>query len=110
MTGAVGESASRDLQAYIEYADQMPTWENTIKNPTTAEVPTSPGACAVVVFGGVTRVDKDTFSPFMKYIERFNAEWQAVFAINVARTPSKQSLAFGNKSFAQWLANNQDLL
>ena len=110
LTGAVGESASRDLQAYIEYADQMPTWDNVIKNPTTAEVPTSPGACAVVVFGGVTRVDKDTFSPFMKYMERFNPEWQAVFAINVARTPSKQALAFGNPSFAQWLADNQDLL
>tara|TARA_R110000782_G_scaffold122456_4_gene213781 strand:+ start:867 stop:1940 length:1074 start_codon:yes stop_codon:yes gene_type:complete len=110
LTGAVGESAARDLQAYIEYSDQMPTWDNVIKNPTTAEVPTSPGACAVVVFGGVTRVDKDSFTPFMKYMERFNAEWQAVFAINVARTPSKQSLAFGNKSFAQWLADNQDLL
>ena len=110
LTGAVGESASRDLQAYIEYADQMPTWDNVVKNPKTAEVPTSPGACAVVVFGGVTRVDKESFTPFMEYLERMSPEWQAVFAINVARTPSKQSLAFGNKKFAEWLAANQDLL
>jgi len=110
LTGAVGESASRDLQAYIEYADQMPTWDNVVKHPKTAEVPTSPGACAVVVFGGVTRVDKESFTPFMEYVERMSPEWQAVFAINVARTPSKQSLAFGNKKFAEWLAANQDLL
>ena len=110
LTGATGESASRDLQAYIEYADQMPTWDNVVKHPKTAEVPTSPGACAVVVFGGVTRVDKESFTPFMEYVERMSPEWQAVFAINVARTPSKQSLAFGNKKFAEWLAANQDLL
>ena len=110
LTGTAGESASRDLQAYIEYADQMPTWDNVVKHPKTAEVPTSPGACAVVVFGGVTRVDKESFTPFMEYLERMSPEWQAVFAINVARTPAKQSLAFGNKKFADWLAANQDLL
>lgn len=110
LAGAVGEAAARDMQAYIEFADQLPTWEDTIKNPDTTKVPTSPGACAITVFGAISRVDKQTITPFMKYMERFEAEWQAVFAINIAKTPTKQAIAFSCKAFADWVSRNQDLL
>lgn len=110
LTGTVGESAARDMQAYIEFADQLPTWEATIKSPKTTTVPTSPGACAIVVFGAISRIDKDTITPFMEYLDRFEAEWQAVFAVNIAKTPSKQQIAFSCRAFANWVAKNQDLL
>jgi hypothetical protein len=110
LTGALGESGARDMQAYIEFSDQLPTWADTIKSPATTKVPTSPGACAIVVFGAIARVDKETIVPFMEYLERFEPEWQAVFAINIARTPTKQSIAFSCKAFAGWVAKNQDLL
>lgn len=110
LTGAIGESGARDMQAYIEFSDQLPTWEATIKDPKHTAIPTSPGACAIVVFGGISRVTKDTITPFMEYLQRFDAEWQAVFAINIAKTPSKQSIAFSCKAFAEWVAKNQDLL
>jgi hypothetical protein len=110
LTGAVGESAARDLQAYIEFSDQLPAWEATIADPLGTKIPTNAGACSIVMFGAIARVTKETFSPFMKYMERFEPEWQAVFAINVAKTPSKQALAFSNTEFAKWLAKNQDLL
>jgi hypothetical protein len=45
----------------------------------------------------------------MEYIERFPAEWQAVFCINLAKS-SKQSMAFQNRKFSEWVAKNQDLL
>ena len=110
LTGAIGESGARDMQAYIEFADQLPTWEATVTKPDTAPVPTSPGACAIVVFGAISRVDKQTITPFMQYLERFEPEWQAVFAINIAKAPAKQSIAFSCKAFAAWVARNQDLL
>jgi len=110
LTGAIGESGARDMQAYIEFADQLPTWEATIKDPKNTSVPSSPGACAIVVFGAIARVTKDTINPFMEYLQRFSPEWQAVFAINIAKTPSKQSIAFSAKAFAEWVAKNQDLL
>ena len=72
--------------------------------------PSSPGACAIVVFGAISRITKDSITPFMEYLERFDAEWQAVFAINIAKTPTKQSIAFSCKAFADWVAKNQDLL
>jgi hypothetical protein len=110
LTGAVGESAARDLQAYIEFSDQLPAWEATIADPLGTRIPTNAGACSIVMFGAIARVTKETFSPFMKYMERFEPEWQAVFAINVAKTPSKQAMAFSNADFTKWLAKNQDLL
>jgi hypothetical protein len=45
----------------------------------------------------------------MEYIERFEAEWQACFCINIAKS-SKQSVAFSSKRFSAWVAKNQDLL
>lgn len=110
LSGTVGESAARDIQAYIEFADQLPTWEATIADPKNTNVPTSPGACAIVVFGAISRIDKQSITPFMEYVQRFSPEWQAVFAINLAKTPSKQGIAFSCKAFADWVAKNQDLL
>lgn len=110
LSGAVGEAAARDMQAYIEFSDQLPTWEATIAHPDTTLIPTSPGACAIVVFGAIAKVTKDTITPFMKYLQRFDAEWQAVFAINLAKTPSKQAVAFSSRAFAEWVGKNQDLL
>ena len=98
------------MQAYIEFADQLPTWEATITDPKHTKLPESPGACAIVVFGAISRVTKESITPFMTYLERFSAEWQAVFAINIAKTPSKQSIAFSCKAFSDWVAKNQDLL
>jgi len=110
MTGAVGESASRDMQAYIEFSDQLPTWESVMQHPTTAKVPESAGASAIVIFGAILKMTKETMTPFMQYLERFNPEWQACFAINVAKSPTKQSIAFSNAKFADWVQRNEDLL
>ena len=110
LTGAVGESAARDMQAYIEFADQLPTWDEQIKHPETTKVPTSPGACAITVFAAISRIDKQTITPFMKYLERFQPEWQAVFAVSIAKAPTKQAIAFSCKAFADWVARNQDIL
>jgi energy-coupling factor transporter ATP-binding protein EcfA2 len=110
MSGAVGESASRDLQAFVEYQDQLPTWESIVKGPDTCAVPDSVGACAVLVFGAITKVDKDTITSFMKYLGRFEPEWQACFAVNIAKTPSKQAIAFSSQAFSNWVTDNEDIL
>lgn len=110
LTGAVGEAAARDIQAYIEFSDQLPTWEQTIEHPTTTKIPTDPGACAIIVFGAIARITKENITPFMQYLERMSAEWQAVFAINIAKSATKQQVAFSCKAFSDWVAKNQDLL
>ena len=110
LSGAIGEAAARDFQAFLTFSDQLPTWESTIKDPRGAMVPTSAGACAIVVFGAIAKVEKDTITPFMQYLERFEPEWQAVFAINIAKSMAKQQVAFSCKAFSDWVAKNEDLL
>lgn len=109
LSGTIGEGAARKLDTYIAFADQLPTWESIIKSPMTASIPDGAGACALVAFNAIAKVDKDTITPFMDYIGRFAPEWQACFAINIAKSP-RQKIAFGCKAFSDWVAKNEDLL
>jgi hypothetical protein len=110
LSGAIGEAASRDMQAFIAYQDQLPTWESIIKSPRFTSVPDSAGACAVMVFGAIAKLDKNNITPFMEYVERFEPEWQAAFCINLSKSKTKQAVAFGCKKFADWVQKNEDLL
>ena len=110
LTGAIGEAGARDMQAYVEYQDQLPTWDSITKSPESAPVPTSAGACAVMVFGAIHKIDKSNISSFMTYLGRLDAEWQACFCINIAKNPQKQSVAFSSSAFANWVQQNEDLL
>jgi hypothetical protein len=64
----------------------------------------------VLVFGAIAKVDMKSMTPFMKYLERFDAEWQAAFAINISKNPTKQAVAFSSPAFADWVQANEDLL
>lgn len=110
LKGAIGEAAARDMEAFIAYQDQLPSWDAIIAAPDSATVPTSAGACAVLVFGAIAKIDRQSMTPFMKYMGRFDMEWQAAFAINVAKNPTKQAVAFSCAAFAQWIERNEDLL
>lgn len=110
MIGTIGESAARDMLAFVEYQDQLPAWDSIIKNPTTAKVPESVGACAVLVFGAVAKMERDTLPAFLTYLERFPAEWQVVFAVTVTKNPAKQAVAFTSSKFTDWVRRNSDVL
>jgi hypothetical protein len=63
-----------------------------------------------VVFGAISKVEKDTITPFMEYLERFEPEWQAAFCVNIAKSSVKQKIAFSCKAFSDWVARNEDIL
>ena len=110
LSGAVGEAGARDLQAHIDYQDQLPAWDTIRSSPTTTPAPETMGACAVLVYTSIYRIDRDSITPFMKYLGRFAAEWQACFAVTMAKNPAKQRIAFNSPAFAEWCAKNEDLL
>jgi len=109
LRGTIGEAGARDMEAFIAYQDELPTRQTIIANPLGAPVPTSAGATIVLVFGLIASTAKDNISQFMKYVGRLDAEWQAVFGINLARS-NKQSIAFQCREFTDWARENQDLL
>lgn len=109
LIGTIGEQAARDLGAYIEFQNELPSWRDIIDNPRSTHVPSSAGASGVLVFGAVQRVDETTIDAFMQYLDRFDTNWQATFCLTLAKS-AKQKVGFRNASYTKWLADNQDLL
>jgi len=110
LSGAIGEAAARDMQAYVEYQDELPSWKSILSHPGTTHVPVSPGACSVLIYGALAKVTAETFDAFMEYLSRFSPEWQACFMLQITSSPSKQAIAFRSKRTAEWMSKNADIL
>jgi hypothetical protein len=110
LIGTVGEAAARDLESFLAYQDELPTREVILKSLATAPIPASAGATITLLFNLERVVDEETLSPIMKYVERLDAEHQAVFCVSLARSKSKQKIAFTNKAFTTWARDNNDIL
>ena len=107
LTGTIGESASRDMQAFFTVVDKLPTWEALIASPDSAKLPDDAVARCILVFSAIARVEKETLAKWMKYVQRMDKEWQALFATSVMKSPAKQSFCVMNKDFKDWALNNQ---
>lgn len=110
LAGTVGEAAAASIVAFIEHQDSLPTRKEITENPMTARIPKESGALAVMVYGALEWVTKDTLPAFLTYISRADAEWQCIFCIALARNKNKQAMAFQCKAFAEWVSANEDLL
>jgi hypothetical protein len=107
LTGTIGESAARDMQAFFTVVDKLPTWDQILSAPTTAKMPDDAVARCILVFSAIARVEKDTLGKWMQYVQRMDKEWQALFATSVMKSPAKQSFCVMNKEFKDWALANQ---
>ena len=107
LTGTIGESASRDMAAFFTVVDKLPTWDAIMHSPMTAKLPDDAVARCILVFSAITRIEKDTLSKWMTYVQRMDKEWQALFATSVMKSPQKQSFCVLNKEFKDWALANQ---
>jgi hypothetical protein len=106
LSGTIGESASRDMQAFFTVVDKMPTWDSVIASPATAKMPDDAVAKCIMVFSAIARVEKDTLSKWLTYGKRMDMEWQALFATSVMKS-NKQSFCVMNSDFKDWALKNQ---
>jgi len=106
LSGTIGESASRDMQAFFTVVDKMPTWDAVIANPATAKMPDDAVAKCIMVFSAISRVEKDTLSKWLTYSKRMDMEWQALFATSVMKS-TKQAFCVMNSDFKDWALKNQ---
>jgi hypothetical protein len=107
LTGTIGESAARDMQAFFTVVDKLPTWDAILTDPKNARLPDDTVAKCILVFSAVTRVTKDTLDKWMSYVQRMDMEWQALFATSVMKSTDKQSFCVMNKEFKDWALKNQ---
>ena len=110
LSGVVGVPAAESMAQFVRHQDNLPAWKDIISDPTTTRIPTDTGAVAVLVFGMLEKVEKDTLAPIMEYLKRVDEEWQCLFSISLARNKTKQAIAFTNKAFSDWVVANEDLL
>jgi hypothetical protein len=88
-------------------ADTLPSWSAIIDSPTTAKLPDDTIAKCVLVFAAISRVEKDTLSQWMTYVQRMDEEWQALFATSVMKSSTKQQFCVTNKQFVDWAVSHQ---
>jgi hypothetical protein len=107
VAGCLGESAARDMMAFADLADKLPTWESIIRTPEKAKLPTAGDAASnfITIYSAITRIERDTLDNFLTYLQRMPREFQAVFAINVIKS-SKRSVVMASSKFAAWTAAN----
>ena len=102
LAGTVGEPAARDMDALINLADQLPLFENIVKDPMKAKVPTSAGALFILSFMLAGRVDAKTIDAVMDYADRMaleSFEAHALFITSLASNKSKVGMACGSRKF-----------
>lgn len=101
IAGLVGERAAMDIMSVHALYEQLPKWEDIIKKPKEAIIPTDAGAQCLLVYSAIQRVEQDSVTPLVQYLERTPLETQALFATTAINT-SKAGVVTGNEKFFKW--------
>jgi len=109
LEGTIGAPAARDLMAFVEVADSLPTWEEIIRDPENAKVPASPSALCLLAFSAVQRVDRESIGKFFTYLKRTPKELQSVFCLTGMNNDDRKKLFLTSAPFVEWMRVNQYL-
>lgn len=108
LAGTVGEAAARDMEALVNLADQLPLFDNIVKDPTKTRVPDSIGALFILAFMLSSRTNADNIDAVMTYAGRLSAvsfEAHALFISSLAGNGAKVGMACKNRQFTSAAAN-----
>jgi hypothetical protein len=109
LSGTIGESAARDMVAYVEVSDSLPTWAEIMDNPKGCKLPSSPAALNIMAFGALQRIDRATIGKWFEYLKRTPKELQSVFCLSASKHPEKKQILVTSGSFVTWMRENQYL-
>jgi len=110
LKGSVGEKAMHNMLTMVTLDTQLTSWDDLIKAPTTAVVPTSAAAACMLIAKAVQRIEKATMNAWMEFLPRMSKESQGLFARSVMSDMCpKRTVAATNPMFAKWAADNNYL-
>jgi hypothetical protein len=107
LAGTVGEPAARQLEAMVNLADQLPSYESIVKTPTTAKVPDSVGAQFILAFmmaGRATPEDLDALCTYTERLATESFEAAALFVTGLMSNNAKVGWAARNRSMTKMAA------
>ncbi len=106
-TGMIGAAAASQLFAFIRLGQEMPKYEDIVKNPKSVKVPQKPDAQMLVCYSLAARVNEKDVDPIVTYVERFPKE----FSVTFAKAACKRDFTLVNtKAFGEWCARNASLM
>ena len=109
LEGTIGAAAARDMIAYLEVADSLPTWEQITTKPNEAPVPSSPAALCILAFNALQKIDRTTIGKWFEYMKRTPKELQSVFCLSAVKSDTKKALVMTSAPFVTWMRENQYL-
>ena len=109
LTGSIGEAGARDLIAYVEVADSLPTWQEVIDDPKGCKLPSSPAALNIMAYGAMQRIDRANISKWFEYLKRTPKELQSVFCLSTSKHAEKKQILMTSGAFVNWMRENQYL-
>lgn len=109
LEGTIGAAGARDMLAYLDVADSLPTWEAITTNPSTAQVPNSPAALCILAFNALQRIERDSVGKWFEYMKRTPKELQSVFCLSAMKSDTKKQLLMTSAPFVTWMRENQYL-
>ena len=102
LVGTVGEAAARDMEALVNLADQLPSFDSILKDPLKAKLPKGAGAMFIMAFMLAGRVNAENITQVMAYADRMGSESfeaHALFVTSVASNKAKVSMACQHRPF-----------
>jgi len=102
LAGTIGEPAARQMEALINLADQLPLFEQIVKDPAKTKIPKGAGGMFLMSFLLAGRVSESTMDPVMEYAERMGKESfeaHSLFVMTLATNKTKVSMACRNRAF-----------
>jgi hypothetical protein len=107
LAGTVGEAAMHNILTMDKMDSQLTPWDELIKSPETATVPTSAAATCMLVAKAVHRIENSNIVAWMKFLNRIPKEAQGLFARSVmSEKCPKRLVAARNTEFALWASAN----
>lgn len=104
LAGTIGESAARQMEALVNLSDQLPLFENIVKDPAKTKIPDNDSVSAlfILAFMLASRVGADTMDAVMTYVTRWtHFEAHALFITSLAGNRNKVGMACKNRQFTQ---------
>ena len=105
--GIVGHGLVASLFAYITLGNELPSFDDIIKDPAKTRVPTRADAQMIVVYELAARVEEDMMDPVVTYVERFPKEFSVSFAKAACR---RDPDLLNTPAITRWCATNHSLM
>jgi hypothetical protein len=106
-TGCVGAPAARDIVTYFRFKDDVPDWDDIVKNPGSAKVPENAGGQLMVAHICAANVDDKTIDSAVAYMRRIRKE----FHITFCKAATKRNFRLVNsKAMQKWTQEQPELV